>query len=337
MRCYCGYENTADAKYCLSCGATLPRSAPKPSEVPQPVTPSRPSQRAGDLPQQPPRDRKPVNQRAIIAIMAVIILGLGAFAAYPYARGYLHKRNAISDVDTMTVPHTLAFHAQGDSTMPLETAPQPDAPVIEEPAPAPAPQPVVTKPKRSQTAVQPPPEPVAAPQPKVGIIAAGSEFSAAAEGEFCSKNAKPGMELNVPIAAGIAGSNGFTIPAGSYAVLVVPDAGDPKRTEANPIGFSASRIITPDGNSFDVSADVLATQVVNKGKSGTGKKAILGALAGAAAAKILGKSNKTAVAAAAGGAAAGAAASQLSATNFCIPPGGRIDLKLTSTLTRTMQ
>lgn len=337
MRCYCGHEYAADSKYCLSCGITLAHSShsaePQSTKAARTASPGPHTANVGLS--DPSLRKRDLRQRRLIAVLAFLLLGAAGSQAFSYARRFFTNRSAaVPDMTRLSADFALPM--SDDTGYSLETLSKGPSTVSIDTAVAKPYTPPAVKPLR-EAVIPIKTVPAPRPKPEVGIIAAGTNFSATSQTEFCSKNARPGMQFNVPLNTSIEGANGFSIPDGSVAVLVVPEPNTHDGAATNPIGLSITKIIAPDGTAYDVRADILATQVIDKGKGSIGKKAIIGAIAGGVAAKILGKSNNTAAAAAAAGAAAGTAVGELIANNYCIPIGGAIDFKLLTNLSKTFQ
>jgi hypothetical protein len=179
-----------------------------------------------------------------------------------------------------------------DSTLPVgdtATATPPAPEPAPTPAPTPAPKPVAPRP----VAPKPTPAPAPAPAPAKASLASGTTFTAASTVKITSRTNKAGEEFEARIGQAVKDDRGRTvIPAGSVVTLRIDriKESENKSDNVGTLVLSVRNVIV-NGQSYPVSAEVIAQQTVLEGRAtnaGDVAKVGAGAGAGAIVGKVLG-------------------------------------------------
>lgn len=231
-----------------------------------------------------------------------------------------------------------------DTTVELELADVPEAPVMEEalPAPArPAPAPVRPAP-RPQPAPQPRPSaPAPAPAPAQPApprtvtlpVPSGTTLALVMNQELSTRSATSGQSFTARLADAVYAADGTTlIPAGASVRGRVTGAHTSERAGQEASISLAFESVSFEGRSYSIDAtvvDVPVRRVTRDSKREQAAKIGAGAAAGAVLGQVIGKNTKSTVAGAAIGAAAGTAVAMGTAdVDAVIPSGARVVIRL---------
>ncbi|CAA9291960.1 MAG: hypothetical protein AVDCRST_MAG11-178, partial [uncultured Gemmatimonadaceae bacterium] len=164
-------------------------------------------------------------------------------------------------------------------------------------------------------------------------IGAGTVLAFTTQARICTATNAPGDKIVATLDAPTTGSNGFTLPAGTKAVLelatVERDAG------GNPTGLTFRVRNLDDGSvAYQAAGEVTTTDSLrrtraNRNPAGDRRKVVGGAVLGAVIGQVLGKDTKgTVIGAAAGGAIGAAGAARGARYEACLPEGAKVQLRL---------
>ena len=264
----------------------------------------------------------------------------------------------VSFGDTLPVAGAAAESAASEP-QPSPGAPPRAARRVERPAARPAspPRPTVPReppgaalPRAAEAAPREParapvdtPAPAAPPTPRSTdpsgrggrAIGAGTVLAFTTQARICTATNAPGDKIVATLDAPATGSSGFTLPAGTKAVLelatVERDAGgDPtgltfrvRNLDDGSVAYQAAGDVT--------TADSLRRSRSNRNPAGDRRKVVGGAVLGAVLGQVLGKDTKgTVIGAAAGGAIGAAGAARGARYEACLPAGAKVQLRLSA-------
>jgi hypothetical protein len=209
------------------------------------------------------------------------------------------------------------------------------------PAPAPAPAPVVKH--HNKTAV---PQPTTTANGNsvsyngtgggnVGTIAAGTTIALTSNQRICTDSNKVGDTFTATVANPVVGSNGAVIPAGSLVSGHVTALGASKAVGQTVTFSLAFDNLAVNGTNYPISAALAGTPALQQHRTtGAGTDAAKvggGAVAGAIIGGLIGHNVKGAVIGGAAGAAAGGGVAVATGKfDACLPPGGKMNISLTS-------
>lgn len=192
--------------------------------------------------------------------------------------------------------------------------------------------------ERAPTAA-PSPTPSAGGAANRGAIGTGTLLGLITTARVCTSTNVPGDKIIATLDASSAGSGGFTLPAGTKAVVEL--AAVERDAEGEPTGLAFRVRNLDDGSAaYPVTGEVTTSDSLRRTRSkGRGasdrQKVIGGAVLGAVLGQVIGKDTKGTVIGAAAGGAAGAAATVRGARyEGCLPEGARLQLRLLEPVVR---
>jgi hypothetical protein len=212
-------------------------------------------------------------------------------------------------------------------------------PANRNPAPAPA-RTTTTKTPSGNTATTNPgaaSNPGAAGGGAVGTIAAGAVLTTHSNSRICTNTNNVGDHVTATVENEVAGTNGARIPAGATLNMTVTELKRSENTRDPIVMEFAVNSVTFGGHTYPIEGTVTSAavdRVKDQPAAKDAQKVAIGAVAGAIAGRIIGKSTKGTIIGGAAGAAAGAAAASATANyQGCVPSGGSIVVRLTSSAT----
>jgi hypothetical protein len=171
---------------------------------------------------------------------------------------------------------------------------------------------------------------------RVGI-GAGTVLGFTTAARVCTSTNVPGDKIIATLDAPSAGSNGFTLAAGTKAVLEFAEVERDAQGEPTGLAFRVRNL--DDGTTaYPVVGEVTTSDSLrrtrsNRNPAGDRRKVVGGAIVGAVLGQVIGKDTKGTVIGAAAGGAAGAAATVRGARyEGCLPEGAKVQLRLSEPL-----
>jgi hypothetical protein len=168
-------------------------------------------------------------------------------------------------------------------------------------------------------------------------LGAGTALDFTTTARICTISNAPGDKIVATLDAPATGSDGFTLPAGTKAVLELASVARDSGGNATGIDFRL-RNLDDGATAYRVAAEVTTADTLLRRRSNSSpvadrRKVIGGAVAGAVLGQVLGKDTKgTVIGAAAGGAIGVAGAARGSRYEGCLPEGAKVRVRLTEGL-----
>jgi hypothetical protein len=170
----------------------------------------------------------------------------------------------------------------------------------------------------------------------VGTIASGTSLALKSNARVCTNTYTVGQTFTASLANAVSGTNGATIPAGADVTLEVTNLKRSENVNDKIVMEFAVKSVSFGGKTYAVSGTVASADVQrvrNEPKGKDAQKVATGAVVGAIAGQIFGRSTKsTIIGAAAGAAAGGGVAAATSNYEGCVPEGGAIAVDLSAPL-----